>query len=140
LQLEDQPALFAGGAWLMFARGAVGGRCEGAIAAPAAAALGGGNLLARLGQVAQHMAALAVDDQGTGGHVDNQIVGTSAMAIGRPAGAAALGAPVLLMHDRRQAVGAGHGAEDDVAAVAAVAAVRPAARHVLLAPEAADAA
>ena len=55
--------------------------------------------------------------------------------LSRPAAAAAVGAPVLAVDDLGQAVGAGHGADDDVAAVAAVAAVRPALGYVLLAPE-----
>ena len=63
-----------------------------------------------------------------------------AVAVVRPAAAAVVGAPVLAVDDVGQAVGAGHGADDDVAAVAAVAAVGAAARHVLLAAEATAAA
>ncbi len=51
----------------------------------------------------------------------------------------ASGAPVLAIDDLGQAVGSGHGADDHVAAIAAVAAVRPTLGDVLLAPEAAAA-
>ena len=59
------------------------------------------------------------------------------MQLARAAAAAALGAPVLAVDDVGEAVGAGDGADDDVAAVAAVAAVGPALGDVLLAAEAA---
>src|SRR5438132_1131273 len=140
LQFQDDPAFLAGHAGRSFTGRAVGRGGKGAIAASAASALRHGDLLARFGQVAQDMAAVAVENQGAGRDVEEEVVGAWAVAVGRPAGAAALGAPMLLVHNRGQAVGAGHGADDDAAAVAAVAAVRPAARHVLLAPEAADAA
>ena len=57
-----------------------------------------------------------------------------------PPASAALGPPVLAIDDLGQAVGAGHGADDDVAAVAAVAAIGAALGNVLFAPEAAAAA
>jgi hypothetical protein len=38
-----------------------------------------------------------------------------------------------------QVIGAGHGSDDDITAVPAVTAVRPAARHIFLPPEAATA-
>src|SRR5262249_56738958 len=101
------------------------------------AAAGHGHLLAGGGQVAQHVAAVAVADDRAGRHGDDQFVGAAAVAVVGHAAAAVGGAPVLAVDDVGEAVGAGDGADDDVAAVAAVAAVGPAAGDVLLAAEAA---
>ena len=79
---------------------------------------------------------LGVDDHRAGRHADHQVFGAAAVAIASRAVLAALGPPVLAVGERRQAVDARLGDHDDAAAVAAVAAVRPAARHVLLAAEA----
>ena len=92
--------------------------------------------LARRGQVFQHVAVLGVDDDRAGRHADDEVLGTAAVAVRAAAVLAALGPPVLAMRERRQAVDARLGHHDDAAAVAAVAAVRPAARHVLLAAKA----
>src|SRR5262249_58599611 len=54
-----------------------------------------------------------------------------------PPGPPAPPPPVLAMDDISKAVGPRHRAHDDAAAVPAVAAVRPAARHVFLATKAA---
>src|SRR5205823_6338119 len=89
----------------------------------AAAALGHGDLLAHLGQIAQQVAAVAVEDQRARRHVDEEILGLVAVAVGPAAAAAGRRPPVFLVDDRRQTVGAGDGADDDAAAVAAVAAV-----------------
>src|SRR5262249_15522232 len=91
-------------------------------------------------QIAKHVAALAIEDERAGGHVNNKILAALAAAASAAAGPATLGAPVLGMDDAGQTVGAVEGLDNDAAPRAAVAAVRPAARHVLLAPEAAAAA
>jgi len=62
------------------------------------------------------------------------------VSLGTPAGASVLGAAVLAVHDGSEAVSAGHGADDDAAAVAAVAAVRTSTRDIFLAAKAATAA
>src|SRR5262249_49019184 len=63
-----------------------------------------------------------------------------AMSSGAAAGAAVFRPPVLAIDDLGQAVGARDGANDQVAAVAAIAAVGPAARHVFFPAETAAAA
>src|SRR5207248_712669 len=63
----------------------------------------------------------------------------AAVAVVAAAATAARGAPVLAVDDVGQGVGAGGGADDDRATVAAVAAVGAAARHVLLPAETARA-
>src|SRR5205085_1365417 len=72
-------------------------------------------------------------------YVDVQIVPAAAVAVVTSAGPPGLRPPVLSVHDPGQVVGAGHGPNDHVAPVAAITTVGPAARHVLLAPEAAAA-
>jgi hypothetical protein len=136
-QFEDQPAFFAGRAGLGFAWRLIDGGGKGLVSPAATASVSDRDLLARLGQIAQDMAPVAVEDEGSGRDGYKEITATLAVTIGAAAGPARLGPPMLAMHDLGQAVGAGHGLDGDVAAVAAVAAVRPAARHVLLAPEAA---
>ena len=79
---------------------------------------------------------LVVEDHRAGRDEDDQIVRTRAVALRAAARLARLGPPMLAMHERRQTVDARLGDDDHAAAVAAVAAVRPAARDVLLAPEA----
>ena len=73
LQFQDDPAFLAGGAGLGLARGAVGGGGEGLVAAAAAAAAGHDDLLAGRGQVAQDVAAVAVEDEGARRHGDDQV-------------------------------------------------------------------
>src|SRR5262249_2022758 len=72
-------------------------------------------------------------------HGDDKVLGLATVAVGRFAAPAVVGAPVLAIDDVGEAVGTRHGAHDDVAAVAAVAAVGPALRYVLLPPETATA-
>ena len=81
--------------------------------------------------------SISIEHERTGRHGDNQIPAFAAMTIVRPTRAAFRRAPMLPVNDGRQAVGTGNRANDDVAAVTAVAAVRPTFGHVLLAPEAA---
>src|SRR5581483_6795706 len=90
----------------------------------------------RLDQIAKHVAAIAVEDQRAGRHIDDQVLGVAAVTVVGPARTAARSAPVLTVDDRGQAVGAGHGADDDRAAMAAVAAVGTALGDVLLPAEA----
>ena len=103
---------------------------------PPPAARGDDDLLAGAVEVAQDVAAVAVVDDRAGRHGDDEVFGLAAVAVARLALAAGVGAPVLAVDDVGEAVAAGDGADDHVAAVAAVAAVRPALGDVLLAPEA----
>ena len=88
------------------------------------------------GQVLEHVSGLGVDHQRAGRHVDHQILAVAAVAIRAAAALAAFGLPVFLLRERRQAVDALGRDDDHAAAVAAVAAVGPAARNVLLAAKA----
>src|SRR5262249_34519273 len=97
------------------------------------------HLVARPGQVAEQVAAVAVVDQGPGGDGDDEVVGLAAVAVGGHAAAAVVGVPVLPVDDLGEAVRAGDGAGDGGAAVAGVAAVGAAAGDVLFAAEAAAA-
>src|SRR5207237_338044 len=66
----------------------------------------------------------------------DESVGIAAVAVTTATASAALGSPVLAVDDVSKTVGAGNGADDDIAALAAVTAVGPAARDVFLAAEA----
>src|SRR5204862_4823842 len=93
------------------------------------------HLLAGAGQVAQDVAPVAVVNQRAGRDGDDEVGGTAAVTVIAAAGATGGGAPVLAVDDLRQAVGAGHGADEDRPAVAPVAAVGPSLGHVLFTPE-----
>ena len=135
-QLEREAARFAFVAARVLARGLVGGRFEARVAFAAFAAVGGDHLLAGRRQILQHVAVVGVHDDRAGRNADDQIFGAAAVAVGAAAVLAALGAPLLAMGERDEAIDARLGDHDDAAAVAAVAAVGTAARHVLLAAEA----
>ena len=118
------------------ARGPVGRRRERLVAAPAPAPLADDDLIPRLGEIAERVAPVAVVDHGPRRNGDDQFLAALAVAIRGAARFAALGLPELAIDDLGEAVGPGDRAEDDVAAVAAVAAVGAAFGDVLLAPEA----
>ena len=75
------------------------------------------------GEVAEYVAALAVVNDGARRHGDDEIGAVLAVAIGGAAAFAALRSPEFAINEGSEAVGIGVGAEDDAAAVAAVAAV-----------------
>ena len=108
-------------------RGAVGRRFEMGVAIAAAAAAGDDDLLADLRQVFQEKLAVGVVDHGAGGNRQDQIRGAAAVAIAAGAGHAILGPPMFAMGQSSEAIDARLGHENDAAAVAAVAAVGPAA-------------
>ena len=128
LQLQDDPAFLPRRAGLELARGPVGGGGERLVALAAAAALGDGHLLAGLGQVAEDVAAVAVADDRAGRHVDDEVLGVAPWQLAAARRRRRCGPPVLAVDQAREVVGPGDGADDDGAAVAAVAAVRPALR------------
>ena len=90
-------------------------------------------------QIAQHMAAIAVDDDRSRRHGNDEVVALFAVLVGAGAGPAIHCFPEFAIDNLGQAVGPGHGAEDDIAAIAAVAAIGPAARHFPLPAETAAA-
>src|SRR5262249_17517504 len=100
------------------------------------AAAGDVHLLAGFRQIFQNVAAVAIEHQGAGRHIDDEVFAFTAMAVSRPAAAPLVRSPVLAIDDLGQAIGARYGADNDTAAIAAVAAVRPTARNVLLAAKA----
>ena len=117
-------------------RGAVGGRLEARVALAPFAAVGGDDLFAGRGQVLEQMPVLGVEDDRAGRNGEDQVFGRRAVAVVAAAAVAAVGLPLLAMGQRGEAIDAFLGQEDDAAAVAAVAAVGPAARNVLLPAEA----
>ena len=114
-----------------------GRRREARVAAAAAPAVRGHVALAGRGQVGEQgrvVRRVGVPQHGADGHAHHRVLAVGAGALVAAAGAAALGADlglVLLVAQRRES---GVGQEHDVAALAAVAAGRSAARHVLLPP------
>src|SRR5262249_52324121 len=80
---------------------------------PTGAAARGAARLAGGDQVAQDVAALAVVQEGARWHVDDQIFGLAAVAVGGLSAAAVVGPPVFAIDDLGEAVGAGDGADDD---------------------------
>src|SRR5439155_23455375 len=105
-------------------------------AAPAAAAARDDGAFARGAEIGEQLRRLRVADQRPGRHAQHEVRAARAVLVLAPPVLAAPGAQVLgvgEVHERREA---GVDGEHDVAAVAAVAAGRAAARHVLLAPEA----
>ena len=93
--------------------------------------------LALAGQVGEQGAVFVVgEDLGADRDLDDQVVAAGAGAVGARAALAARGAEMLGVAEVDQRIEAGHRFEDDVAALAAVAAVGAAEFDELLAPEA----
>ncbi len=136
LQLERDAARLGFAAGGVLAGGLVGGAFEAGVSLAAASAAGGDDALARRGQVFEDVAVNRVADDGAGWDAEEEVFGAAAVAVGAAAVLAALGAPAFAMGEGGEAVDAGLGHQDDAAAVAAVAAVGPAAGDVLLAAEA----
>ena len=94
------------------------------IAAPAVAAAQQHDALAHLGEVGEQRALLVVgQDLRADRHLDDEIVAARAGAVRARAGNAALRLEMLGVAKVDQRVEAGDGLEDDVAALAAIAAV-----------------
>ena len=83
-----------------------------------------------------HVPVNRVSHHGAGRDAEDEIFGAAAVAVRALAVLAAAGPPVLAMGERGQAIDAGLGDQHDAAAVAAVAAVGPAAGDVFLTAEA----
>jgi len=103
---------------------------------PPRAALADDHFLARLGEVAQDVATITIDDDGARRHGDDDVLG-GASGFWAPEPGLPLGArQCFLLTMSAMAIGAGDRANDDVAAVAAVAAVGAAFGNVLFTPKA----
>src|SRR5579871_6224168 len=107
----------------MLARGAVGRALVAGIAAAAVAAGEQGDALADPGQVGEERLSVVGEDLGADRQLDDEILAARAGAVGAGAALAALGAEMLGVAKVDQRIEAGDRLEDDVAALAAVAAV-----------------
>ena len=120
---------------LILARRAIGRAGEGAVAAAAAAPLGDDDLFLRRLQIAQHVPPVAVENDRPRRHGDDQVFCRCGRCSWPPPGRPLSACQCLRWVRAGQAVRARHGPQDDVPAVAAVAAGGPAARLVLFAPK-----
>jgi hypothetical protein len=82
------------------------------------------------------MASVAIQHQCPRGNSDDQILSAPAVAVAPSTYASVFRPPVFAVNDLRQAIGPRHGSNNDMAAVAAVAAVRPSSGNVFLPSEA----
>src|SRR6185437_4252299 len=118
------------------ARRAVGARLEALVAPATLAAAGHQQLLDVAGQIAEHLLGVGVAHHGADRHRHVKVRAAAAGAVVGAAGLAVAGLEGALDAEVGEGVYPGGGAQEDAAAVAAVAAVRAAERHELLAPEA----
>src|SRR5690606_38513876 len=127
--------LLARGARCGLTRRAVGRALEVHVAQPALAPARHQQALAVDGQVADHLVGVEVAHHGAGGHGDDHVLAPLAVHLPAHAVLAALGPEHLLVAEIDQGVEVLVGHQPDAAAVATVAAIRPAERDELLAPE-----
>ena len=135
LELELEPALLAVLALLGERRGATLVRQELGVAAPAAPTRGGEPTVAVADQLGEHLAGVEVVHDGALGHLDLERLATPAVEVLALAVHAVLGATVRMVAEREQRRHVVVGDQPDVAALAAVAAVRAAVHDRTLAPE-----
>src|SRR5690606_8627172 len=128
-------ALLAIRARRRLARSAVDRTLEMHVAEPALAAARHQQAIAIADQVADHLVGVDVHHLGAHRHHDHHVVPALAIALLAHAVLATLGAEHLLVAEVHQRVQVAGGLDPDVAALAAVAAVRTTERDVLLAPE-----
>ena len=105
------------------------------IAAPAAPAWCDQNPLARLGQIGDHFAGILIGDHRSDRHRQNHVRAGMSGTIGAFAVAAAIGFEFAIVAVAEQRIVVRIRFQVNAAAVAAVAARRPAARHKFLAAE-----
>ena len=99
-----------------------------------------GHLGTDVGQILEHEPSRLVDHDRARGHEHRQVAAPRALPVGRAARLAGVGPPLPPVGQHRERVDARLRPEDHAAAVAAVAAIRPAAGDVFLAAETTDAA
>ena len=137
LQAQPDPHFLAGIAGLVLARGAVGRGLVAGVAAPAHAALEEGDALADLGEVGKQRAVLVIgEDLGADRNLDDEIVTAGAGSVRARPAFAAWGPEMLGVAEVDQRIEAGDCLENDIAALAAVAAVGAAELDEFLAAEA----
>ncbi len=124
LQPQPDPHFLALDARLVLARGAVGRAFVAGVAAATHAAFEQHDALAFDRQIGEQAALLVVGKQlRSDGNLDDEVGSAGAGPVRAGAAGAALGAEVLRVAEVDQRIEAGHRLEDDVAALAAVAAV-----------------
>src|SRR5690606_26731206 len=136
LQFELEQALLALLARRRLPRRAVGRALEVHVAQAALAAARDQQALAVAGEVADHLVGVDVDHHRAYRDGDDLVLAALAVHLAAHAVLAALGLELALVAEVDQGVEVLVGQQPDVAALAAVAAVRPAQRDELLAPEA----
>ena len=119
----------------MLTRRAVGRTLVAGIAAPAVAALEEDHALPGLGEIGEHGFAVIIEHLRADRHLDDEIGRASAGAVLAHAAAAALGLEMLGIAEVDQRVETGNGLENDVSALAAIAAIGPAIFDIHLAPK-----
>ena len=135
LQAQADGALLARLAGIGVARGAIGGRLEMRVAEAAIAALGNRHVLADLREIRDQRLAVFFIDLCADWHFQHHILAVGAGAVLAHAIAAALCLEVLLITVVDQGVEAGDRLHHDVAALAAIAAVRAAELDEFFTPE-----
>ncbi len=138
-QLKSEPdvALLARPSGAMLARGAIGRGLVAGVAAPAVAALEEVNALPFVGEIGEQAALLVIGENlGADRDLDDKVLAPGAGHVAARAALAAGRAEMLGVAEIDQRVEPGHRFEHDIAALAALAAVRSAIFHELFAPEA----
>ena len=135
LQSQPDPRLLARPAGAVLARGAVGRCLVARIAAPAVTAAHEHAPFPRYGEIGKDVLLVLAEHLGADGHANDKVFATRAGAVAARATLAARGTEVLGVAKVDQGVEAGHRFEDDVAALAAIAAVWPSIFDKLFAPE-----
>ena len=120
----------------MLARGAVGRALVAGIAAAAVAALQQDDALADFGEVGEDILPVVVEHLRADRHLDDEVLAAGAGLVAAGAALAARRPEMLGVAEVDQRIEALDRLEDDVAALAAVAAVGPAIFDIFLAPEA----
>src|SRR5437660_708895 len=133
LEFEAKEAFFAAAAEFVLARRLMGGGGEAGIAASAAPAAGDDDALIGAGKIVQAFAGSVVIKDGADGDFEHDIVAFASALIAAFAVASALGLVLRVEAEMDQRVVALAGFHVDVAAAAAVAAGRAAARNELFA-------
>src|SRR5438309_6854367 len=136
LEAQPHPHLLAVLARLVLARGAIGGGFVAGVATPAHAALQEGDALPDLCQVCKQAPFFVVgEDLGSDRHLDDKVVAAGAGPVRPGTALTARSTEMLRVAEVDQRIETGHRLEHDIAALAAVAAVRPAELDELLAAE-----
>src|SRR5262249_7465285 len=136
LEAKPDPHLLTGLAGLVLARRAIGRAFVTRVPAAAQASLQQRDTLPRLGKVGDEAALLVIgQDLGADGHLDDEVVAAGPCAVGTRAPLAPRSTEVLRVAEVDERIEARDSLEDDVASLAAVAAVRAAELDELLAAE-----